>query len=463
MLDNITDEFEEAVKESKKYALLERRSLGSLMLRRQEEATDMSSIGSKDQALIQTKGAEAVFFGNIFNDVDSGEVRITVTLESFDTQILLKKSQKLRPLELRESEVRQRVFREILGIPVSSARRNAAPGTAQIAGKATSNPPSQPNQQVTNSGSMQAGIVNGGLVINNGASKIDRKRISLDPALLRTYVGEYSANAYQSVTVTQEGDRLFAEGVGWPKTEMLAEAPREFFFEQADIQITVMGAGPDGQASGIIVHQKLGDTPYLRSSNGSGPNGAKRLADSSYDSLTRFLNQAHGHVAMVAGVQQSATAASGDRVMTLYHQANYDSFVKTTLDRLNANHQPVGDLMKVSQNVQTLDDIRKLRDGFKPFSDPVARYAAVNLERFVRMAEGLTAAPARANPTTSDAAMINLYRMSYSRMVDDNLAKLKEKGVDVENLTQLERSLQSLEDVERLAAGFKQLSESLSR
>ena len=202
MLDNITDEFEEAVKESKKYALLERRSLGSLMLRRQEEATDMSSIGSKDQALIQTKGAEAVFFGNIFNDVDSGEVRITVTLESFDTQILLKKSQKLRPLELRESEVRQRVFREILGIPVSSARRNAAPGTAQIAGKATSNPPSQPNQQVTNSGSMQAGIVNGGLVINNGASKIDRKRISLDPALLRTYVGEYSANAYQSVTVT---------------------------------------------------------------------------------------------------------------------------------------------------------------------------------------------------------------------------------------------------------------------
>ena len=463
MLDNVTDEFVTVLHDSKKYILLDRTNLGSLLSRRQEEMTDMSNIGSKDQAAMQTKGAEAVFFGKVFHDVDSGQVRVTVTLESFDSQILFTKSRNMRPPEWKDSERRQQIFHEMLGIPVSSVHRTLTPGTAPSTSKAAANPP-QPNQQFTISGNQGAvnGINNGTVNINNGPSKVEHKQISLEPALLHTYVGEYAANQYMSVTVSQEGNRLFAEGAGWPKTEMLAEAPREFFFEKADIQITIMDPGPNGQASGIIVHQKLGDTPFLRSSNGSAPNGAKRLADSSYDYLTRFLDQAHGQAATISNVQQSVAASTGDQIISEYH-GSYEVLVKNALDRLNASHQPVAELTKLSQNVQSLDDIRKLRDGFKPFSDRISVYVAMSLDRLVRMADTRTAALSRPNPASSDASMLNLYRMSYGRAINDNLAKLKEKGVNVESLTQLQNNLQSLQDVERLAAGFKQLSESLSR
>jgi hypothetical protein len=133
---NITDEFVTVLHDSGKYTLLDRTNLGSLLSRRQEEVTDMSNIGSKYQTAMKTQGAEAVFFGKIFHDIDSGQVRITITLEAFDTQILFIKSREVRPLEFKDAEKRQQIFHEMLGIPLSSLHRNSPPGPAPSTSKA---------------------------------------------------------------------------------------------------------------------------------------------------------------------------------------------------------------------------------------------------------------------------------------------------------------------------------------
>jgi len=143
LIDNVTDEFETALQETGRYSLIERRLLGRLLNRRANEVTDMSNLGDNDSKLLKGQGAQAVFFGSIFNDVDSGTVRITVTLESFDGSIEWKKAVKMRPPELRDDTVRATKYKELLGMPSHDATAGAGsldPAQAQAPANTGSGP-----------------------------------------------------------------------------------------------------------------------------------------------------------------------------------------------------------------------------------------------------------------------------------------------------------------------------------
>ncbi len=135
LIDNITDEFETALLATGRYEVVERRQLSRLLSRRDNEVTDMANLGASDATLLKGKGAQDVFFGKVINDPDSGSVRLTVTLESFDSSIQLKKSVRMRPVELRDDRVRDEKYKELLGI--NSERHEITPDTIRDAQRPT--------------------------------------------------------------------------------------------------------------------------------------------------------------------------------------------------------------------------------------------------------------------------------------------------------------------------------------
>jgi serine-type D-Ala-D-Ala carboxypeptidase/endopeptidase len=82
----------------------------------------------------------------------------------------------------------------------------------------------------------------------------ERKEIKVDPKLFDGYVGRYQLEPNFILTVTREGDHLFAQATGQPKAEIFPESEREYFLKVVDAQITFL---PDshGRATELILHQ----------------------------------------------------------------------------------------------------------------------------------------------------------------------------------------------------------------
>ncbi len=66
----------------------------------------------------------------------------------------------------------------------------------------------------------------------------EHKEITLDAKLLDGYVGQYQLAPNFILTITREGDKLFAQATGQPKAQIFAEGDREFFYKVVDAQIT---------------------------------------------------------------------------------------------------------------------------------------------------------------------------------------------------------------------------------
>lgn len=71
------------------------------------------------------------------------------------------------------------------------------------------------------------------------------KEIAVDPAVLDRYVGAYQLAPGFVVTVTREGNRLFAQATAQPKFEVFAKSEREFFYKvvEATIRFNEDGRG----------------------------------------------------------------------------------------------------------------------------------------------------------------------------------------------------------------------------
>ncbi len=82
----------------------------------------------------------------------------------------------------------------------------------------------------------------------------ERKEVTVDPKMLKGYVGNYELAPKFILTVTREGDKLITQATGQPKVPIFAESNREFFAKVIDAQITFV---PDGQgrATELILHQ----------------------------------------------------------------------------------------------------------------------------------------------------------------------------------------------------------------
>ncbi|MFL6245524.1 MAG: serine hydrolase, partial [Thermoanaerobaculia bacterium] len=95
------------------------------------------------------------------------------------------------------------------------------------------------------------------------AAPKQRTAIAVDPVLFDRYAGRYELAPGIIITITREGDRLFAEATGQSKVELFAETERDFFVREVDAQLTFV-SDFTGHATKLILHQNGHDQEAQR-------------------------------------------------------------------------------------------------------------------------------------------------------------------------------------------------------
>jgi len=91
----------------------------------------------------------------------------------------------------------------------------------------------------------------------------ERKQVAVDPKLFDRYAGRYQLAPNFVLTITREGERLFAQATGQPKFELFAEGEKEYFLKAVDAQITFeVDAG--GAVNQLVLHQGGQNVPAKR-------------------------------------------------------------------------------------------------------------------------------------------------------------------------------------------------------
>ena len=266
LLSSFTEQFEGALMASGSYIVLDRRKVDSLLRESKNEMNlSLQSLPAAARERIrQLENAQGVVFGQVIDDVDSGEVIITATLEKFDSVKQWQHTVVMKRGLVQDYTQRQQAMNRLVS---DKPPRSASP--AQVPASVDNAKPSQSaganSQQIANSGTI------GSVTYNVNAPGQPRKEVKIDPKLLDGYVGPYLwPNAYSvAVTITREGDRLYSQFNGQPKFELFAETDRDFFLKVVDAQVTFLDPGKDGKASGLILHQKMQDLVFNRADEGS--------------------------------------------------------------------------------------------------------------------------------------------------------------------------------------------------
>jgi CubicO group peptidase (beta-lactamase class C family) len=77
-----------------------------------------------------------------------------------------------------------------------------------------------------------------------------RTEIKLDPKLYESYVGQYELRPDWALTISREGNKLFAQMTNDPKVEIFPEAENQFFFKVRDVRLT-FARDSNGQVTGL--------------------------------------------------------------------------------------------------------------------------------------------------------------------------------------------------------------------
>lgn len=91
----------------------------------------------------------------------------------------------------------------------------------------------------------------------------EHKEVAVDPRLLDGYLGRYQLAPNFILTITREGDQLFAQATGQPKFQVFPESDKDFFLKVIDAQITFETDG-QGKATSLVLHQSGANLPAKR-------------------------------------------------------------------------------------------------------------------------------------------------------------------------------------------------------
>jgi len=89
------------------------------------------------------------------------------------------------------------------------------------------------------------------------------KVASVDARLFDAYVGVYQLAPTFEITITKEGDSLFAQATAQPKFQIFPESETDFFFMVVDAQISFV-KDSSGKVNQIILHQGGANIPGAR-------------------------------------------------------------------------------------------------------------------------------------------------------------------------------------------------------
>lgn len=107
--ESLTRDFEEALVQRCAYDVLERRDRDRLqtVIRNEKALQDIGQISAHGTTELKGLGATRIAFGDVFDDVDSGEVIVTVTIQDFEGKKVLMESTTLRRGLLHDSASRR--------------------------------------------------------------------------------------------------------------------------------------------------------------------------------------------------------------------------------------------------------------------------------------------------------------------------------------------------------------------
>ncbi len=91
----------------------------------------------------------------------------------------------------------------------------------------------------------------------------EQREITLAPGVLREYEGSYQLSPDFAIKFTARDGRLFTQATGQPEFEVFASQKDEVFLKVVDAQVSFQ-RGPDGNVTGIILHQGGRDIPGAR-------------------------------------------------------------------------------------------------------------------------------------------------------------------------------------------------------
>jgi D-alanyl-D-alanine-carboxypeptidase/D-alanyl-D-alanine-endopeptidase len=100
------------------------------------------------------------------------------------------------------------------------------------------------------------------------------RQTTVNANVLDGYVGHYKLGEASVVTLTREGDQLYAQLTGQPRAAIYSKEDREFFYKAVDAQISIQ-LDADGQATALVLHQNGRDQTAKR----IGDVEAKQLED----------------------------------------------------------------------------------------------------------------------------------------------------------------------------------------
>jgi CubicO group peptidase (beta-lactamase class C family) len=155
----------------------------------------------------------------------------------------------------------------------------------------------------------------------------ERHEVKVDAAVLEKYTGRYQLAPNFIITVTRQGDQLFAQATAQPRFEIFAESPREFFLKVVDAQLTFV-VDDTGRATSVVLHQNGNNTP----GNQIGP--AKQRQEVKVDAAV--LEKYTGRYQFTPNFIQAITRdgdrlyaqATGQRRFELAAEGTRDFFVK---------------------------------------------------------------------------------------------------------------------------------------
>ena len=91
----------------------------------------------------------------------------------------------------------------------------------------------------------------------------ERKEVKVDAAVIEKYTGRYELAPNFILSVTRDGDHLYAQATGQPRFEIFAEDDHNFFLKVVDAQLTFV-VDANGRATSVVLHQGGGDAPAKR-------------------------------------------------------------------------------------------------------------------------------------------------------------------------------------------------------
>jgi CubicO group peptidase (beta-lactamase class C family) len=163
------------------------------------------------------------------------------------------------------------------------------------------------------------------------AAPKQRTEIAIDPKTLEGYTGRYELAPNFMVTVTREGNRLFAQATGQPRFEIFAERAREFFFKAVDAQVTFQ-TDDSGHATGLVLHQNGRDIPGKRLEGDAPPPKERKEISLDGAVLDRYVGRYQLAPNFVIAITREGAhlflQAMGQSKLQLFAEGEHDFFLK---------------------------------------------------------------------------------------------------------------------------------------